>query len=312
MTDLYSLGYPQGYRLGLSFVLWIICIAIVAALGVFLYLKARKSDLINVKEMFRAKSFLYICSTAFNALIQVGVFFPDSFLLFSAIGYMLHLFSLTIYYYYWEKNLTSIKRIPTVSTGVCLIITIINLFLTLFFPDFAVILEDFLVLIGFLLVTTSCMLYIYLIHIFSKNVKGGKIKTIGWAWMGSTILSITGVFLDSALGVKMFPEFIVLYAAPIIYTISMIMPVYAVNKLFVLISSFYTQTQRCAVHRGAIGKGNPMYSCPSCGIVYCMECYNQVIKKDGCWNCREGANLEIEKKWVDEPILELKKADKPK
>ncbi len=54
MTDLTSLGYPPGYHLGVSSVLWIISIVVIAPLGVFLYLKARKSDMINVKELFRA------------------------------------------------------------------------------------------------------------------------------------------------------------------------------------------------------------------------------------------------------------------
>ncbi|GAG49948.1 unnamed protein product, partial [marine sediment metagenome] len=62
----------------------------------------------------------------------------------------------------------------------------------------------------------------------------------------------------------------------------------------------------------AIGKGNPIYYCPSCGIAYCEKCFNQVIKKDGCWNCREGATLEGKKEWVDETVLELKEADEPK
>ena len=54
--------------------------------------------------------------------------------------------------------------------------------------------------------------------------------------------------------------------------------------------------QKCAVNRGTLEKGNTMHYCPSCGIIYCETCFNQVINKDGCWNCRHGAELEIEKK----------------
>lgn len=54
--------------------------------------------------------------------------------------------------------------------------------------------------------------------------------------------------------------------------------------------------QKCAVHRGTIEKGNTMHNCPSYDIVYCETSFNQIIKKDGCWNCRHGAELEIEKK----------------
>jgi hypothetical protein len=74
MTDPTSLGFPQGYHLGLSSILWWIFVIVIAILGVGLYLNAKKSDLINVKEMLRAKSFLYICTSIDISLTQVGVF----------------------------------------------------------------------------------------------------------------------------------------------------------------------------------------------------------------------------------------------
>jgi len=42
MTDLSSLGYPQGYHLGLSAILWWIFIIVTIILGIGLYLNARK------------------------------------------------------------------------------------------------------------------------------------------------------------------------------------------------------------------------------------------------------------------------------
>ncbi len=83
-------------------------------------------------------------------------------------------------------------------------------------------------------------------------------------------------------------------------------------NLFTQISSYYAYTQKCAVHRGTIKKGNPIHYCPSCGIVYCETCFNQVIKRDGCWNCRKGADVEIEEEWKFNQVIEPKKADKPK
>ena len=94
--------------------------------------------------------------------------------------------------------------------------------------------------------------------------------------------------------------------------IGMSMAIYGINKLFAQISSYYAQTQKCAVHRGTIEKGNTIHYCPSCGIVYCETCFTQVITKDGCWNCRQGADLESEKEWKSEQVVEVKKDIKPK
>ena len=128
--------------------------------------------------------------------------------------------------------------------------------------------------------------------------------------MGGMILTLVAGFSDSSLpGV---PAFMVLYFAPIGLMIGWSMAFYGVNKLFVQISSYYAQTQKCAVHRGTIEKGNTIHYCPSCGIVYCETCFNQVIKKDGCWNCRQGVDLESEKEWITEHIKEVEKDNKLK
>jgi hypothetical protein len=37
-----------------------------------------------------------------------------------------------------------------------------------------------------------------------------------------------------------------------------------------------------------------------------------VIKKDGCWNCRHGVEVEIEKDWKVQQVVEKKKDVKPK
>jgi hypothetical protein len=66
------------------------------------------------------------------------------------------------------------------------------------------------------------------------------------------------------------------------------------------------------VHRGLIEKGSTMFFCPSCGISYCEACFNQVIKNDGCWNCRYGIEAEIEKEWKTEEAVEVEKITKIK
>ncbi len=311
MTDFTSLGYPQGYHLGLSSVLWWICIVVTTILGIALYLNARKTDLINVKETLRAKSFFYICISIQISLIQVAVFFPDIFLQFNFTGGVLISFSIVIYLYYWEKNLTSIKRIPTIFAGAGNIGNVIGFMVSIFFPDLPNFFWDFLILTALLLVTISFVLYIYLIYAFSKNVKGVSTKVI-IVWMGGVILSLISLLFEYAPGVRIFPTFVVFYVSPIFYMIGNSMAVYGITRLFPQISSFYAQSHRCAVHRGTIEKGNPIHYCSSCGIVYCETCFNQVIIKDGCWNCLKGVELENEKEKIIDDTIELDKKDKIK
>ena len=310
MTDLTSLGYPEGYHLGLSSLLWWITVFVLIVLAVMLYLNARKSDLINVKEMLRAKSFNYICISILISLIQVGVFFPDNFLLFYSFGVFISISSGAFYFYYWEKNLTTIKRIPTIAAITAAIIALIVFVTSIFFllPGF---LSDFLTFIIFSLMTVAFILYIYLIYSFSRNVKGVSTKVAG-IWIVGVPLLLAAFFSELPPGVKILPAFFVLYFPPILYMIALSMAFYCINRLFTQISSYYAQTQKCIVHRGTIEKGNTVYYCPSCSITYCESCFNQVIKKDGCWNCRKGAEVEIEEEWKADIVVELEKRDKPK
>ena len=312
MTDLTSLGYPQGYHLGLSSVLWWIFIIVTAILGLGLYLNAKKSELINVKEILISKSIGYICISIFFSLFQVGVFFPNNFLHFYFIGGLFITIPSAFYFYYWEKNLTSIKRIPTISAGASAIVVVVGIIVITFFPDLPELFVDFWVLAVLSLSAVAFALYIYLIYIFSRNIKGRGSIIIGWIWMGGMILQTIALFIEHRPGVKIFPEFIVLYIPPIIYIAAVIMLYYGITKLFAQISSFYANTQRCAVHRGTIEKGTPIHYCSSCGIVYCETCFNKVIIKDGCWNCRKGADIEKEKVKDSVQILESDKPDKRK
>jgi len=311
MTDLTSLGYPQGYHMGLSAILWWITLFVLAVLAVMLYLNARKSDLINVKEMLHAKSFLYICLIIIFSLIQVGVLFPDYFFQLYFFGSCFYCSSFAFYIYNWEKNLTSIKRIPTLSAVASVIVALIAFITSIFFPDLLALLFDILIFTILSFITIALILYVYLIYDFSRNVKGVS-TTVGGIWMGGMIFTMAVGFLEHPPGVKILPAFLVLYFTPIVLMISMSMAFYGINTLFAQISSYYAQTQKCAVHRGTIEKGNTTHYCPSCGIVYCETCFNQVIKKDGCWNCRQGADPELEKEWKTEQVLEPKKGHKPK
>jgi hypothetical protein len=154
-------------------------------------------------------------------------------------------------------------------------------------------------------------MYIYLIYSFSRNIKGGHVTIDGWIWIVGIILTLLALSIEH-LGVKFLPTFISFYLSPIILMFGFSMAFYGITKLFPHISSFYAYTQRCAVHRGTIEKGSPIHYCSSCGIAYCESCFNQVIKKDGCWNCRKGVELEDDKELLIDEVLETNKPDKLK
>jgi len=292
--------------MGLSAVLWWIAIIICAILAVILYLNARKSDLINVKEMLQAKSFGYLCMCILFSLIQVGVLYPEYFLLFYFIGASIAMLSNTLYFYFWEKNLTTMKHIPTIFTGIASVISIGGLIIYIIFPDSVIFSTNILDFIVILLISLAYVFYIYLISRFSKYVRGVSSK-VAIIWIGGVLLIYIYFFLEYPPGATVVPSFLVFYIAPILYVISQSMMVYGVITLFPQISSYYAQTQKCAVHRGVIDKGTTVYYCPSCGITYCESCFNQVIKKDGCWNCRHGIEVGIEKEWKTELAIEVKK-----
>jgi hypothetical protein len=311
MTDLTSLGYPQGYHLGFSAVIWWISIAVSLFLGTKLYFKARKSDLVNVKDMLRAKAITFIVGGINHSLLQIIVFFPSYFLQVRSLGLLLASFSFTFYYYNWEKYLTTINRIPTISTGVATIVALIEFIIIIFIPDVFDLSYNLLNLIYLLLLVVASVLYIYLIFIFSRNVKGVS-RTVSWIWMGGMVLTHMYFIIEFPPGAGILPEFIVYYFPSVLLMVGMSMTYYGINTLFTHISSYYAQTQKCAVHRGIIEKGNPIHYCSSCGIVYCEQCFNEVIKKDGCWNCRKSFEPESKKKLFDDPIIELKEHKKVK
>jgi len=297
--------------MGLSAILWWISIVVIAILGVILYLNAKKSDLINVKEMLLSKAIAYVCVIVQVLLLQVGVFYPNYFIQFYLFGASLITISLAFYVYYWEKNLTSIRWVPTYSAVAASSLAVVGYVISLFSFELVLILVDFLLFIALSLVSVAAALYVYLIFIFSKNVKGIKIN-VSVIWMAGMALTMIGWSFAFPPGAKMLPPFTVLYLAPLLVAIGLTFATYGIITLFGQISSYYAQTQKCAVHRGTIEKGNIMFFCPSCGISYCESCFEQVIKKDGCWNCRHGVEVEIEKEWKVEQVVKVKKDVKPK
>ena len=105
MSELSELGYPEGYHMGLSAILWIVFIIVIIILGIKLNLNAKKSNLINVKEMLRVKGIGFFCVGIQVYLIQVGVFYPNYFIQFYLFGGFIITSTFAFYFYYCEKSL---------------------------------------------------------------------------------------------------------------------------------------------------------------------------------------------------------------
>ncbi len=297
--------------MGISAIIWWIACVIIAILSVILYLNARKSELINVKEMLLSKAIAYIGAIVAIILPQIGIFYPNYFVQLYFLGASTVTILVSFYFYYWEKNLTSIRWIPTYSAVAASILAVVGFVISFVSYTLFQNLGDTLIIIALSLIAIAATLYIYLIFIFSKNVKGIKIN-VSVIWMAGMALAMIGWSLEYPPGAKMLPSFMILYMAPLSLVIGLAFATYGIITLFAKISSYYAQTQKCAVHRGTIEKGKTMYYCPSCGITYCESCFNQVIKKDGCWNCRYGVEVEIEKEWKAEEAVEIERMAKIK
>jgi hypothetical protein len=73
------------------------------------------------------------------------------------------------------------------------------------------------------------------------------------------------------------------------------------------VTSYYNQARICTIHRGKISKDELLFYCPSCNTLYCKKCYEQVVKKEGCWNCLEGSQIEETEKTEQIDVVEFVK-----
>ena len=118
----------------------------------------------------------------------------------------------------------------------------------------------------------------------------------------------TSIFLDYPpmyLIIPFFPPDV----SPIFLIGSAILFGYALLGLVDGITAYYNQEHICTIHRGRIEKNASIYYCPSCTTPYCSKCYEQVIKKDGCWNCGHGVPEKEDEGWKSKKEGEEEKFD---
>ncbi|MFX1446060.1 MAG: hypothetical protein ACFFHV_21840, partial [Promethearchaeota archaeon] len=143
-------------------------------------------------------------------------------------------------------------------------------------------------------------LFVFILIIkFTKQVMGVLRKT-GYLWVISFILLYSGGFLDHPPLVSELPEAFAIIT-PIVFIIGGILWFFSNKRLCDGIVTFYNQVHICTIHRGKISKETHIYYCPNCYTIYCQKCFEEVIKKEGCWNCQEEVEPE-EDKWKVEII----------
>jgi len=293
-------GYPSDYHLGISLYFWLIFISIMLIFGTFFLIKAYKTNLLNQKELYLGNGMI-LYGLGFDFIfIQVAVLFPALFIILFSTGSILLLGFIMFFIYYYEKNLVNLKKIPTICSVIIFIIILLNFFYVIF--NRTLIFEFFTAVALILLIITNFYVII-LIVVFTKRTIG-VLRTTGYIWISSYVLLFTGAFLDHPPFITLLPEVFALIT-PIIFIIGGILWFYSSKRLCDGIISYYNQAQICTIHRGKISKDTHIYYCPNCNTNYCEKCYEQVIKKEGCWNCQEGVKPEDEDKWEREVISKI-------
>ncbi len=300
MSDFLSLdAYPPDYHLGFSMFLWFIYISVSLFIGIIYIFKAHKAQLINRKELYYGSGFFAFGSAGCFIFIQVGIFIPSQFPFWISIGFVSMVIGLLFLTYFWERNIGSLKKIPTLINLFTLIFTILNVIYIIITRDLVF---DFFITTSILLAFSNVVFLIILISIFTKNVRG-DLRKYGLISISSILIYEIGIFLDHPPGVTLFPE-ITLILVPLLFIIGFIFFFIYQEKIIDAISSYYQQENICTVHRGKIERGDTIYHCPSCNTTYCKNCFEQVVKKDNCWNC----NHQFEE--ITESIMKVDSEDK--
>ena len=293
-------GYPADFHLGISMIFWFIFIVINFSLGILLILKALKTPLTNRKEIYIGYASFYFGLGIGWTSAQIGVLIPTYFIISLSVATTIIPFSAFLFIYYWEKNLISLKKIPTIWCIFVFFIGLIDLIYVITlgtrFFKFFVLFINISAIVGFSFI-------IILTILFTKRVIG-DLRKRGFLQIFAFVFFFIGIITDHPPVVTFYPN-ILSIVCPITLIIAVIAWYFALNGICDGITSYYNQAQICTIHRGKISKGTHIYFCPNCNITYCDRCYEQVIKKDGCWNCQEEVKPEDEDKWEREVISKI-------
>jgi hypothetical protein len=305
-------GYPAYFHLGFPIFIWLIFILIMLIFGTSFFIKGYKTKLLNQKELYIGNGMTMYGFFFTFFFIQLGALFPAIFIILLSASSLSLLGFNTLFIYYFEKNLVNLNKIPTIYSVFASIISLLNL---LYAIINGTMINEFFGIVSVILIMIQMFYVFILIVVFIKRTIG-VLRTTGYIWIISYFLFSNGGFFEHPPLVSLLPDVFALIT-PTIFIIGGILWFYS-NKILVnSILSYYNQAHICTVHRGTIPKGEPIHYCSSCNTIYCQNCYKQVIKKEGCWNCGIGSSEILEsipdRIWEDEElILENESKDKIK
>jgi hypothetical protein len=300
-------AYPEGYRFGFEMYIWFAAIGIGLVFCMIFAVRAKKSSLVNRKQLYWSNFIFYISAAAMLSLLHISYLIPDQYTILQSFAITLTQTSVVFWFYYWEKNLTHlrVKFLPVILVTIIDVISI-AVFLINFIAGIVIIENsNVFMLIG----TIFVALFMYgLSFQFFRRVSG-KFKKLGiFLFLGIAFFQLS-LFLDYPPIFAIFPEF-----PPIIAPTLMLLGAtfYGYSLLGIIdgITAFYQQKHICTVHRGEIKKDRRIYLCPTCATPYCDECYDAVIKNEGCWNCGHGgASDKTDGEWKSESVEAIAETD---
>ncbi|MFX1337627.1 MAG: hypothetical protein ACFFDK_03375 [Promethearchaeota archaeon] len=282
-------AYPIGYRTGFDMILWYLNFFVCLLIVIIFIARASKIKFINKKKLYYGNIFIALSIAFTHLLFQMGYTFPERYNLFMASGYISTYSGLTIFIYSWEKNVIKLKFIPTIFSLLLTCFIIANFLYNLAFNQQLIESISLLVPIGGIMAFLALILIIFR---FSQKVIG-KIRYFGFLVISSIISYAVGYTLDTYYAFELIPDLSPIIC-PVVVLISTLLFFYGVIKVSDGILFYYQKTHVCIVHKGIILQNDQIYLCPNCNAIYCKNCYEKVIKLEGCWNCFEMFKVQEE------------------
>jgi len=300
-------AYPIGYRLGIDMLFWVVNLGVSFLITIYFFIQIIQTRFINKKKLFFGTFFMAITIFFTHLLFQLAYILPNLYNIFVASGYIPTYLGLTIFIYYWENNIIKMKFIPTLLSTILTSFMFINFIFNLIFHQQLIEWMSILVPLGGIIVYLAL---IFVLFQFSQRVIG-RLRYIGYIVILSIISYAIGYTFDTYFIFELFPNFSP-YVSPVVVMISTVIFFYAIKAISDGILFYYQKTHICIVHKGKILKKELIFLCPNCSAIYCKNCYDQIIKDEGCWNCFELFKIDEEnkvKKDIDITQLKNNKKD---
>lgn len=286
--------YPEGYRLGFEMYIWYVTCIFCLIFGIIFLIKAYKSSLVNRKQLYFGNGLFYVAIGIGWLFVEMGFLYPDHYNLFRLLGPGLIYGITIIFFYYWERNLKKMKFNPVIWAAIVFITAISLRLYFLLVNIYTAYLDVFLY---FAIIFIS--IFLLLLFIRFTIAVSGKLHKLGITLIIGTVSYQISIFLDNPPIYLLLPTFPPIIS-PLLLMGSALLFGFALLGIVDGITAYYNQTHICTIHRGVVEKNQSIYYCPSCSTPYCNQCYEQVVNREGCWNCGHGISDKADKEFKNE------------